>query len=647
MSRRPAGGASLAQVALIDAALSAAAAALDAEEAARGGGGSGGGARAAGRAEGDGDDGAPLTQHKLVMALNTAVFAIGMHEQAILNRGPNAASWQGSVASLVKQLERACQVTDPQSPAARVALPAPSRDVDIALDSLTQFIEAGCEPRAAAALRPVADAALRVVGALSSPARVAPLVRHEGLMAALAAALGVRGDAFFARTAVHNAMPVLAHASADPVPASSPLWRDAATRARLRALAAAYAGAVGAPEARGGLSEFETNMMYALALPVAACPEPDRRSLRAAMLEQPGLAQELSACIARAARVLPEPGAAGALPALPPGVGGLVIVATLCADTLPTFERDAQQTLGLQARLLQHPSADGWMEKLLAAAPSLLESIADVVVSGAPWYAAVAAALGAGGGAAGAAAGRTGRAQLLSNFADLARGPFTCAVSALQLVPARLLTARGGVMARLAPALLGLAEAAQAFAWAPPGAGPAGLVEKMRVDAILLGAEAVRLVVDAADALGAGAAAALVEREPGALAALARLSLLEPPAAATARQRPSQFPAIVLVAHCKLRLSASLTLACLSNGRAASRIAALLAASPALAAALGAAVGPTPAERFSSLGGRDPAAVLAVQRRGVAAGIMTRVAEHEARAAPGGWGASWLRRVAM
>ena len=279
-----------------------------------------------------------------------------------------------------------------------------------------------------------------------------------------------------------------------------------------------------------------------------------------------------------------------------------------------------------------------------------------------PWCRAVVAALGPGAADAGAGAGAGGSGGGDSGDGDglpaLVRGFIELAslalwvFSILGVVPPPLLAAtvnhEGDMVRALLPALLDLAEAAQAVAGAAPRASLAFLEDgAARVSMVVVAAAAVRLL-GSVTGDNLGAAAVLVDgSRPGALAALARLSLLEPPLLAGGGSGAARQAARgVFPHHCKLRVSALHTLNSLVDAAAADApVAAVLAAAPALAAALGAAVGATPAERRL---GRGEVGTFIVMRRYLATRVLTCVAGGALEAADAGRGGdiSWLRALA-
>ena len=613
-----------------------------------------------------GVDDVPLTEERLVDHLTMAVSALGMEAASAAADGGGGgggplqlggAEMAHRVTVLfVGNLKTACRFEDPSSPAARVPLPWPCPKVDGALSALARFIEGGRSPGHA---RVVADGALRAVHgiAITSPLRVAVLARHPALMAALAAALGVRGDAAFISAAISAAQPLLIHTST--IPATAPaFWRAANTAPCLRALAAAYAGAFGALEAcrDGGIDEdFEDSTSLALPAALAACPEPHKSALGEALLRQRGFVDALAACIARGAAAAPVPATTRAIGLQ--GGGALTMVAALgSGGSALEMVRSASSTqLHFEPIFLMPPppAAAAAMDKLLAAAPALLERAADVVAAHAAWYAAVSEALRRGR----APGGRTARGMLVSRFGDLEIVLLKCAVAVLLLVRPRTLTGGGrgsSPFARLAPALLAMGEAARGVAGALPAPD---LLAVFTVSTDLrdrmagLAAGALRVLKQAVDG---DAAAAASQLDDDALAALVRFSASDPPLLAEVGSQPSLINTARRVAHACgcARLFATEALAALCAGSARPRIAALLAASPTLAAAVGAAVGPTRSERQfpASPGASAPDGHASLSARRVpAAGVVTLLARGEAAGGSGsgsgrgGSGASWLR----
>ena len=491
---------------------------------------------------------------------------------------------------------------------------------------------------------------------------MAALARQSALTAALGAALGVRDQPEFLNLSMQTALPILLHASTDPTTAPA-FWRARDTAANLRALAAAYAGAYSALEAGGGAAEdFEDMTMLALAAALAACPDSHRPGLRAALIEQDGFASAVSAGIARAAAAVPEPGAALQGPSMR-GTASLVMAAALGSDLPLEFKRDnARREVAFKPMLHVEPGERAAMAELLAAAPSLLECVADTIIACAPWYAAVTAAVGpsSGGTAAGGrSAGRAlrrpnaaGRAGLVDSFCSLRVSLLDWTVTLLLLVPRHALAAasagRGGPIVRLAPALLAMAEAALALAGALPSAElVAVLTETARAWLVSLVDGALCAFEQAVSALDWRAptspvddASALVGDDGGALAALVRMSALEPPLIAAAGGRtPGANARTIFTAHSRARYWATKALVVLCTTSAGPRIAALLLAEPALFAAVGAAVGPTQSERDFGLtagGGR----ALIARRRMPAASVLLLLASGPASIARGG--ATWM-----
>ena len=429
-------------------------------------------------------------------------------------------------------------------------------------------------------------------------------------------------------------------------PAAAPPWRDSEATATVLTLAAASAGALAALEAMGAFvalpPAFELQTFTALAAVLKTCPERSRLGLSGSMLAQ-GLAETLCALTARAAAAVPAPGAAvGGLP----GMGALILAAALGSGGNVDLEVGGPMQLGLVFKLRleqQHAAAPLFAERLLEAAPALLERVVDVVVAGAPWYAAVTAALTGPGSTVGPCV-----APLLIGFVRCKECLWGPAVSVLELVPLRALMAADAgsgcrPMARLVPALLALAEATQAVAGAlriPSLELPA---EGLRGGMMQLASAAMCMFDDAARALG-GAAAALVNDAPGALATLLHLSAAELPLLANGGGDASRFSLFISRHHCRVRLRATRVLGsfCTQGAPAAScaGLAALLAASPELVAALGAAVGATDSER--RLACNDAAAAGEVTARRALASTLLEVSAD----ACGADGAPWLRSLA-
>ena len=579
-------------------------------------------------------------------------------------RNDKAGAAHDAASAAVHRLERACRVPgdiDAATAAAgRVPLLQPSAVVDAALDALARLIAAGSTP--GHDTRATAHGALRAVHAVAycSPLRVAALVQRGPIMRALAAALGARdGDAAFRGAALRAALQVISFISAPAVLAPARANRSARERgADLRALGVAVAGAFGALVTAGvaleecGLeaSDFDGTACSALsAMIVALPPGAGRRTFCAAIAAQVGFGHALSLSLARlAAGVPPLPGAARSNGGAP-WAGGLIMLAALASEGDINAQGDGTQGVHFCPALEQPappPSARALATRLLASAPALPERLADLFVAGAPWYGAVTAALAPGRGGSGA-----GAAAILTPLLAGCAFQWLWTLSALELLPAPALTAAGGgaVVARLAPALLQLAEAAQAAAAAPLSRAPPQLTDHWRDDLAVLAAVAARVVSGYAGQLGQGAAALLGEEPRSTLAALARLSALPPSLlaaagdAAGARQR--EVARLIGPANCKLRARAAAALMAASRHGAAPQLAALLAAAPELAAALAAAVGLSASEqRFALL---DPsAAALVVERRFCAASTLSVLAEHIADAGAGaGADASWLCRA--
>ena len=616
----------------------------------------------------------PITPQRLVRDLTAAVRAL--ERQAPAHGGPHAGgSAEGTSFTItlatqeaMANLQRAC---NPPAAAAEVPLPWPSPEVEAALDGLARLISTGRACGAAHASATICALFAVHMVATSSMASALTLARHGELARALAGALAARGEGEGLLAHASNAaLPILAAASIGPAGSTPPLWRARESGANLRTLAVAAAAAFGAPCVFGapgimgaGAEAFEDYLGFVLAAAIAACPPPDKAGLRSSMLAQDGVADALCSYVARAAAAVPpRPGAPN--PAVkPPGTGALTVIAALCGDGalamfhkkeegvtkilfVPRLEKQpppAPPRAGAGAGAGAQPAA--MIDRLMAAAPTLLGRVVDVVTAGAPWYAAVAAALPGRDGGGGRGGVPSSAVPLVSGFFRLENPLWIWALSVLELFPAPVLAAAAG--ARLAPALLGLAEAAQAVAEVPPGpgAGHASVTGKTQPgEMALVAAVAVSLFDTIVRALGADAAAALLAGAPGALEPLARLSAAETPALAAADPLASETATYVFSAHCRVRLRATQALDFLTAGSAqlTRQLAALLAASPALAEELGAAVGESPGERRFARGVVAHVVAELAQRRALAAGLLARVAA----AAAGGGGASWLRGLA-
>ena len=613
-----------------------------------------------------------LTSARLVQLLTSTAAALEREARIINDSGGTSSSIPAAheaATAAIAELQRACQLLTEnygdavaaqaaQCAAGRVPLPWPSAGVEAALETLERLIAAGCaEPGNA---RELAKMALLAVLYLThaSPRRTATLAARASLVPALVRALAVRGDDDFLHPAVAAAVHLVQYAS---LPAAA--TEAAATAAAMRAagrgtaplpLAVALAGGFGAlaaADASPQLQELSWSSMLehcvagALVAAINTSRDSDRAGFRAALVAQPGFLDALCACIARSVAELPSPGARN-VERFPAGSGALALVAALCdgGAVNALIEESRPQIASLSPRQLQQrprPGTHPVTDKLLAASPALLGRVVDVVTAGAPWYGSITAALGSGGARG---AGGAGLAPLTSGFVMLAVTLWDWAVSVLEVMPMRALTAGGGAgggrdsqAARLAPALLDLAEALQAAAGAHPGPGLESVDDGVRFAHSQLAAAALRVFDAAARALGGAAAAALVDRAPGALAALVRLSVSEPPLFAGAGLDALEDAQLIFHCHAMMRLGATEALAFVA-ARAA-RLAPLLASSPALAAAVGAAVGATSSER-RILRGPPHGAPLLAKRRALTAGILARLAAAAAGAARRD--ASWL-----
>ena len=590
-----------------------------------------------------------LTSERLLSLLADAAAALEREALAV-----SAECRGGRAAALVGDLQRECQVKEfsgaAASGAGRVPLPSPSAEVDAALAALARVIAGGCALRSADE-RATACAALKAVQAVafSAPQRAALIVRHGALMGALAGALaGARDEPRLLEAARDAAVRILLATSASDAAA----WSAEESGANLRALAAALAGGLGALEALCGPEslerDYEALCFSALILAITACP--DRRGLVGAMISQERFADALCAWVARAAASVPAPPGPSRGPCVR---GALTLLAALASaqafDYHLLFPMDG--VVFLPRREMQRPVPAPApredrppMERLLAAAPALLERVADVVAAGAPWYAAVGGALAPDGRRAVADDAAT------ANFQDLALGVWSWALCALDLAPLSALTAdaaanaRGGgrgLVARLGPALLGLADAAQAVV-----AATAPSNNHLEAETAALAAAAARLFNELTQVLGSAAHAAMGGAPLSALAALARLSFAEPPRSSSARasERPADRRAAEGYFRARLWATLALVGLCYRNIRTTINLLALLITEPPVVAAAGAALGASRRERRLARG--DAAfAVLLAQRRALTARLWRHLAVHAAADGAPRRCASWLRRL--
>ena len=579
----------------------------------------------------------------MVIALADEVHATG-------RRGRGGASRAAARSSrAVARLQRVCQVTDGDAAAAagagRVPLPFPSAEVGAALDSLAYLIAGGAR---APKLREASADALSAVDAVAycAPQRAKVLAGHTELMRALAAALCAHGggNLNFLHKAMCAALAIV-HVLSLPS-AASEVWRDSESGASLRALTVACAAACGAPgifgDAPGATEFYEPPAFRHIALAVKACPETDRASLCASVAAQKGFVGALCACFARVAASVPDtPGAAARAPD-PVGDNAGILLAVLCGgDSVElTVPGDDPGSIMFHSHFRPTPPTPAdclAIERMLAAAPALLERVVDVVAAGERWYDAVAAALGAG--------ATSACLPLLRGF-DSLRNLWTWSIIVLEAaaVPA-LSTATGRhlIIHRLVPALLALAEALQAVGCASPCFALPTVTCK---GAVMQASSAVALVARVAHALDA-AAPSLLDSAPHMLATLVRLSVLEPPLLAGDAQAPLEADVHALYPHhWNVRSKATYALAQVAVFGGAAPVAELLAASPELAAAAGAAAGFAQGEcralRDDVYG--DFWATVAPERRMLAVILLACVA---ACAADGGAGdTAWLRRLA-
>ena len=538
-------------------------------------------------------------------------------------------------------LERACRRRYEQPAVAAVGaglvpLPSPSAEVDAALDVLARLVSAD---GAFGPARRATLAALLTLGtvAFASPRRAAVLARHRGVVDALTAVLGARsGDVRCLRAAVDSAVPAISFADSHS--------------AELRALAVACAGALGALEAAGFFPEIENAFCGAVAVAVVKCPAADRPAFRAALVAQPRFAGALAAIIARGAGSVPLPGAARPEQGVP-GEGALILVAALCSECPFTLEDGGagQHERVFTPLICQQPSLPADAARLHTAAPALLGAVVDFVEASAPWCGAVAAALGPGGAGRGGSAGA--KALVAGGFVNLSYNFWVWAVSVIEMVPLSALTAGAAgrrAVARLALALVPLAEALQAVAGAPPGPALEAATDVRREGMGWLAKAALFLFRRAVETLGGAAVPALVAAAPGVPAALALLSVAESAllvdggglACAAAASR-------VAKRDCYVRLAAAQALLrlCLLDGEPP-RVAPPLWASPApLLAALGGAVGMFRSERLSLRGAPATFCADVAVRRLLAAMILRALAASAADDASGD-ASRWLRSLA-
>ena len=638
-----------------------------------GSGGASGSANAAGGGSGPSNrpgaaEQPPLTSSERLVELLTAAVA-ALERAALVARRDDArdAELRAANAALrptVAAFERACQVSDSAAAwanAGRVPLPWPSPAVEAALDALGRLIRDGCGPGDA---HEAGKAALPVARALAyqSPRRAAVLVQSGALMRALASVMGFRFDVDYMLEAMRASLPILTHASTEPMVAAA-AWRGGYdSGASLRALAVACAGAFVGLEAMAALfrclggspggvaspisADLEAEAGVAFAAALAACGDDERPRLQAAMLQQDGFAGMLDVRIVRAAAAVRQARPGAARLADMPGQGALFAVAALCSARALGVGFDAAFRAVVNPRLLQPPAPAPAVERLLKGrGDELPGSIVGLLAAGARWYGAVALRLAPGGGGGGGGGGSL--ESLLNGFVLLAIGWWTPAVSALELLAAP--ASAPGLGERLAPALLGLAEAAQAVAGAPPGPDLAFVTAEQRGNLAALAQAALRLLAYVFCASGRAARAA-VAGAPGALAALVRLSVVEPPLLATAGDAGGGGGLAHGAAaerffshHCGARLMATEALLRLATRGAQPRIAALLAASPELLSAVGAAVGATPAERLCARGGTEEAVIVA-NRRALTVGLLSLVVLNAVAVADGA--VPWLHRLA-
>ena len=281
------------------------------------------------------------------------------------------------------------------------------------------------------------------------------------------------------------------------------------------------------------------------------------------------------------------------------------------------------------------PGGSPMMERLLAAAPALLERVGDVVAAAAPWCRAIKAALGPGG-AGGAGAGT---APLAAGFCQLANGLLAWAVTVLALVPPGVLaadTARDSPIMRLAPPLLSLVEAGFAAAFGQPG--PSLEIDAgMQAGAASVAAIAMR-VFNGAATKASGAQFAL-PKTPGVVAALVRLGVQEPPLFAAGGRRARELPFPIYMHYCRVRVKALTTLSALAVFGGGSRVAKLLANSESLLEAAGASLSLSDTERRYARADALFAKLLA-KRCALTAGLL-----QSAAGMLGGAGALSLRRA--
>ena len=404
--------------------------------------------------------------------------------------------------------------------------------------------------------------------AANSVPRVAALARSSPLVAAVVATLAHDDDAAFA-AAADVALLILQEAIWPEMRAA---WTSPDSADNLLAITLGVAGAMGRAAAlpppgaeRGGAARREDSDALALAYALTdACPP--QLGLHRRLLSLDGFGDALCDAVARcAARIPPSPraglaggGGGGGGGGMPPN-GALVLAAALAGaelgTTLCAATRGRSVHVHIRSFRYWSPRVPGL---LLARAPALPERLADVVAAGRPWFRAAAQEVkrrrrrgGGGGGDNGWGQGRGGRDRDSDSDSDSSGGEgggdgasgarppipeglmrlnqelFPFALAALNAMAPALGGGRPALVARLAPALLGMARAWGAAA----GAWPAALSDVRANDrhlAVLSGVAAAHLLRRLLAAAGAAGAPALAKRAPGAAVGLLRIVALAP-----------------------------------------------------------------------------------------------------------------------